>query len=75
MTPENQELVREKITVAAEKLIGRLPDHPRHPAGRNPYAHIASVIIELTGSSYKDLPDDYLETVLYIINHCEKNPF
>ena len=75
MNPQNQKLIREAILSAAEQLKGKLPDHPRHPAGRNPYAHIPKVIKDVTGHSYKDLPDELYEDVIDIIRHCEENPF
>jgi hypothetical protein len=75
MTPQNQKMIREAILSAAENLKGKLPDHPRHPDGRNPYAHIPKVIKSITGSSYKDLPDEYFDIVMEIIDKCERNPF
>ena len=29
------------IQEAGDYLVGQLPDHPNHPKGRNPYAHVA----------------------------------
>ena len=29
------------IQEAGDYLQGQLPDHPNHPKGRNPYAHVA----------------------------------
>lgn len=75
MNPQNQKLIREAILSAAENLKGKLPDHPRHPDGRNPYAHIPKVIKDVTGYSYKDLPDELCNDVMDIIKHCEENPF
>ena len=31
------------IQEAGDYLVGQLPDHPNHPKGRNPYAHVESV--------------------------------
>ena len=75
MNEENRMFIFERIRDAGKNLEGKLPDSARHPAGRNPYAHIPKVIKSLCGSSYKDLSDDHLEIVLEIIDHCEKNPF
>ena len=36
-------------------LKGKLKDDPRHPAGRNSYAHICSLIISKFGCSYKEV--------------------
>jgi len=64
-----------RIHEAGKRLEGILPYSPRHPAGRNPYAHIPKVIKSVLGSSYKDLTDDKLSEVLCIIEYCEENPF
>ena len=29
------------IQEAGDYLLGQLPEHPNHPKGRNPYAHVA----------------------------------
>jgi len=55
--------------------MGKLPQSSRHPAGRNPYAHIPKVIMSVMGTSYKNLPDTELENVMKIIDYCEENPF
>lgn len=75
MNDDNCRLIRERILTAAEKLKGKLPASSSHPKGRNPYAHIPKVIKHLCGMSYTELPDEDLEAVLEIIDHCEKNPF
>ena len=76
MSPEKQKIVRERILEAAKNLEGKLPEHPRHPAGRNPYAHIPKVIKDSTGGmSYKELPDEAFESVMLLIQYCEENPF
>ena len=75
MNPQNQKTIRKTILAAAENLQGKLPDHPRHPAGRNPYAHIPKVIKDITGSSYKNLPDKYFDIVMEIIDMCKRKPF
>ena len=76
MMPEKQKIVRERILEAGKKLEGRLPDHPMHPRGRNPYAHISKVIKHSAGGvSYKELPDEAFESVILLIQYCEDNPF
>ncbi len=60
---------------SAERIKGKLPPSPKHPKGRNPYAHIATVIKSLYGCSYKELPDRELSNVLSIIEYSEVNPF
>ena len=75
MSPQNQKMIRDAILAAAKNLEGKLPDSSRHPKGRNPYAHIPKVIMSITGSSYKDLTDDYFDIVMEIIDLCERKPF
>ena len=55
-------------------MEGQLPNHPNHPKGRNPYAHIALSIKENFNSSYKDISDEKVEDVLKFIDFLKKNP-
>lgn len=75
MSPENCKIIREAILEAAEVLQNHLPDHPKHPKGKNPYAHIPKVIKNISGHSYEDLPDEYIQDVLDIIEYCKEYPF
>ena len=75
MNAENCKLIAERIKIAAKNLEGKLPTSPKHPKGRNPYAHVPSVIKSVLGMSYKDAPDALFEHVIMIIEHCEKKPF
>lgn len=75
MSPEKNQEVRKRIVEAADNLKGKLPEHQKHPMGRNPYAHIPKVIKDLMGESYLKLPDEAFEDVMVIIDYCEKNPF
>ena len=38
---------------AGDYLVGQLPDHPNHPKGRNPYAHVAICIKSKFNASYR----------------------
>ena len=62
------------IQEAGDYLQGQLPDHPNHPKGRNPYAHVALEIKNKFDMSYKDLPDDQFDSVLDFLNFLKKNP-
>ena len=75
MNVDNKRRILERIREAGKNLEGKLPESPRHPKGRNPYAHIPQVIKSLCGESYTDLPDDAFDLVLEIIDKCENNPF
>ena len=41
MSPEKSQKLWKIIQEAGDYLVGQLPDHPNHPKGRNPYAHVA----------------------------------
>ena len=41
MNKENASKLWKMIQEAGDYLRGQLPDHPNHPKGRNPYAHVA----------------------------------
>jgi len=62
------------IQEAGDYLLGQLPEHPNHPKGRNPYAHVAICIRSKYGKSYKDIPDEKFEEVVEFIEHLKKNP-
>ena len=62
------------IQEAGDYLQGQLPEHPNHPRGRNPYAHVALCVKEKFNSSYKDIPDDQFEKAIKYIEYLKKNP-
>ena len=62
------------IQEAGHYLEGQLPDHPNHPKGRNPYAHVAICVKEKFENSYKDIEDDKFEEVVRYINFLKENP-
>ena len=62
------------IQKTGDELIGRLPDHPSHPKGRNPYAHIALEIKNHFGMSYKDIEDDKIPELEKFIEFIQNNP-
>ena len=41
MNKENASKLWKIIQEAGDYLKGQLPEHPNHPKGRNPYAHVA----------------------------------
>ena len=63
----------DEILKAGDYLKNKLPNHPSHPKGRNPYAHVALEIKNKYNMSYKDLPDDQYEKVMDFINFLKKN--
>ena len=62
------------IQEAGDYLVGQLPDHPNHPKGRNPYAHVAICIKSKYQKSYKDIPDEKFEEVVEYIEELKKYP-
>lgn len=75
MNEENRKFIKEEIDKAAQEIGNGLPQHPKHPKGRNPYAHIPKVIKSVYGKSYIYIPDDELNNVLEIIKFCKENYF
>ena len=74
MNKENASNLWKMIQEAGDYLHGQLPDHPNHPKGRNPYAHVAICVKEKFGNSYKDIPDDKFYEVVNYINFLKENP-
>ena len=72
MTPENSKKLWKIIQEAGDYLQGQLPEHPNHPKGRNPYAHVAICVKNKFNSSYKDLPDEHLPKVIEFLDVIKK---
>ena len=62
------------IQEAGDYLEGKLPNHPNHPKGRNPYAHVAICVKEYFHASYKDIPDEKFDEVVNYIKYLKENP-
>tara|TARA_B100001093_G_C26791679_1_gene999249 strand:- start:134 stop:361 length:228 start_codon:yes stop_codon:yes gene_type:complete len=71
---ENAKKIWQVILAAGDSLKSILPDHPNHPKGRNPYAHISLEIKTKYGCSYKEIPDSQISEVIEFINYLKKNP-
>ena len=74
MNKENASKLWKIIQEAGNFLLNELPDHPNHPKGRNPYAHVAICVKEKFGNSYKDIPDKKFDEVLKYIEFLKDNP-
>ena len=72
MNKENASKLWKIIQEAGDYLIGQLPDHPNHPKGRNPYAHVAICVKSKFDSSYKDIPDEQFDEVIKYIEFLKK---
>ena len=74
MLEDNRRKLWKLIVEAGDYLLGQLPDHPNHPKGRNPYAHVAICVKLKFEKSYKDIPDEKFTEVVDYIEHLKKNP-
>lgn len=74
MKPENAKIIWKYIQDAGDFLQDKLPSHPNHPKGRNPYAHVALEIKTHFKMTYKDIPDEKMDQVINFIDYLKKNP-
>ena len=74
MNDDNAKQIWKLIQKTGDELVGKLPQHPSHPKGRNPYAHIALEIKNRYGMTYKDIPDDKMKELIDYINFLRENP-
>jgi hypothetical protein len=74
MTEENRRQLWKIIVDAGDYLLGQLPDHPNHPKGRNPYAHVAICVKDNFNASYKDISDEKFDEVVKYIEFLKQNP-
>ena len=74
MNKENAKKLWDIIQNTGKYLEGQLPEHPNHPKGRNPYAHVAICVKNKFKSSYKDIPDEKFDEVLDFIEFLKRNP-
>jgi hypothetical protein len=74
MNEDNRRKLWTLIQEAGLYLQGQLPDHPNHPKGRNPYAHVSLCVKEKFGNSYKDIPDEKFQEVDDYIEYLKTNP-
>ena len=74
MNKENTSKLWKLIQETGDFLKDKLPDHPNHPKGRNPYAHVAICIKSKFNSSYKDIEDEKFGEVINYIEFLKNNP-
>tara|TARA_E500000178_G_scaffold344951_1_gene394048 strand:- start:1102 stop:1329 length:228 start_codon:yes stop_codon:yes gene_type:complete len=74
MTEDNRRKLWTLIKEAGDYLQGQLPEHPNHPKGRNPYAHVALAVKEEFNITYKDIPDEKFDEVVKYIEFLKQNP-
>jgi hypothetical protein len=73
MNSENKKIIWGDILKAGDFLKNKLPNHPNHPKGRNPYAHIALEIKNKFKKSYKDIEDSKINEIKNYINFLKNN--
>ena len=73
MNPENKKKLWSEILLAGDFLKNKLPNHPNHPKGRNPYAHVALEIKNKFQKSYKDLEDKKFQEIINYIEIIKNN--
>jgi|TARA_B100001029_G_C14845481_1_gene330719 hypothetical protein len=74
MNKENASKLWKIIQEAGDFLQNQLPEHPNHPKGRNPYAHVAICVKNKFNTSYKYIGDEKFDEVLNYIEFLKKNP-
>ena len=74
MNKENASKLWKIIQEASDYLESKLPEHPNHLKGRNPYAHVALCVKNKFGLSYKDIADKDIKKVIEYIEFLKKNP-
>ena len=63
MNEKNKKYLWNLILSTGDYLADKLPEHPNHPKGRNPYAHVSLKVKNHFGKSYKDIPDKEFKNV------------
>ena len=74
MKEENRKYIWKNIQETGDFLVNKLPEHPNHPKGRNPYAHVAICVKSKFNASYKDIEDEKFDEVVNYINFLRENP-
>ena len=74
MNFENKKILWSEILLAGDFLKNKLPNHPNHPKGRNPYAHVTLEIKNKFQNSYKDLDDEKFQEIMDYIKIIKNNP-
>ena len=74
MNKKNASKIWKLIQETGDFLKGKLPNHPNHPKGRNPYAHVAICVKSKFNASYKDIPDEKFNDVINYLEEIKSNP-
>ena len=74
MNKKNSSAIWKLIQETGDFLKDKLPPHPNHPKGRNPYAHVAIMVKNHFGMSYKDISDDKKKEIIKYLDYLRNNP-
>ena len=74
MNKENASKLWKLIQLTGDELLGKLPENPNHPKGRNPYAHVALEVKTYFKMTYKDIPDEKFDEVVKYLEFLKQNP-
>ena len=69
MNEENRKIIWSLIQKKGDSLKEKLKPHPHHPKGRNPYAHVCSIIKNSFNLSYKDIRDEKIDELIIFIKN------
>ena len=72
MNKDNASKIWKLIQETGDFLKGKLPDHPNHPKGRNPYAHVALKVKVRFGCSYKDIADEKFQEIVDFLDYVKR---
>ena len=73
LNKENASTLWKLIQLTVDELLGKLTDHPNHPKGRNPYAHVALEVKNHFKMTYKDVPDERFDEVVEYLEFLKQN--
>tara|TARA_A100000164_G_scaffold32818_1_gene25197 strand:- start:178 stop:405 length:228 start_codon:yes stop_codon:yes gene_type:complete len=74
LNKKNSSAIWKLIQETGDFLKDKLPPHPNHPKGRNPYAHVALMVKNHFGMSYKDISDDKKKEIIKYLDYLRNNP-
>ena len=74
MDKVNSKKLWKEIQISGDLLKNKLPPHPNHPKGRNPYAHVALEVKTHFKMTYKDIPDENFDEVVRYLDFLKQNP-
>ena len=72
MSPNLRREVWAEMRALGDRLQSVLGSDPRHPRGRNPYAHVAGCVRERFGCSYGELEDERVDEIRGYLRELEE---